>query len=222
MYKTIGCGGQLCVGKDVMSDYLATRLNELCTSTWKRNAFANKPKEIFERAFGKDREFIEKWKRIDDPPPGFKKNVRQCLIGIGDGFRQMQPNVWIEQAFANQETHQIISDCRYVNESNYIRQNGGITILLWRDGFMNNLDNASEQEFMPFIMKCLNSQSYKTGDTYWKPFEGEIGPGMEIPFDMFIRNEGTVDDLKKKVDDVVIPFLKSRWSELFKENYVFA
>jgi len=215
-FKTIGIGGQLANGKDETANYLATQLNELCHTNWKRNAFANKVKETFERAFNKDREFIEKWKRIEVPPPGFKKNIRQCLITIGDGFRQMQPNIWIEQAFVGQDNHQIISDCRYVNETKYIREQGGITILLWRDGYMNNIDNPSEQEFMPFITKCLSSQSWGTGDTRWTPFEGEISPGMEIPFDLFIRNDGTIDDLKRKADEIIIPYLKKKWVDIFK------
>lgn len=217
MFKTLGVGGQLAVGKDTFSDYLAARLNELChDSSWKRNAFANKVKETFERAFNKDREWVEKWKRIEVPPPGFEKNVRQCLIGIGDGFRQMKPNLWIEQAFFNQTGSQIISDCRYVNEVNYIRENGGLTILLWREGFLNNLNNPSEQEFMPFIRKCLDTQSWHTGDSRWSPFEGEIGEGLEMPFDLFIRNEGSVEDLHKKIEKMVIPFLKKKWGEMFK------
>jgi hypothetical protein len=216
-YKTIGCAGQLMQGKDVLSDYLAQRLTELCYQPWKRNAFANKVKETFEKAFGKDREFVEKWKRIEVPPPGFKKNVRQCLIAIGDGFRQMKPNTWIEQAFFNQETHQVISDCRYINEANHIKENGGINILLWRDGYMNNMDNASEKELVPFIKKCLEAQHWNTGEDRWMPLEGELNSAMEMPFDIFIRNQGTIEDLKKKVDNIVIPLLKLRWKELFKE-----
>jgi hypothetical protein len=216
-FKTIGVGGQLANGKDELANYLATRLNELCKEPWKRNAFANKVKETFERAFGKDREFIEQWKRLEMAPPGFKKNVRQCLIGIGDGFRQMQPNIWIEQAFADQDAHQIISDCRYINETKHIRERDGVTILLWREGHMNNMESASEQEYMPFLMKCLHSQLYSSaGEDNWVPFEGEIGPAMEIPFDLFIRNDGDLNKLKQKVDAIVIPFLRRKWTDLFK------
>lgn len=216
MLKTIGIGAQLANGKDETANHLVYRLNELCNESWVRNAFANKVKEIFETSFNKDREWVEKWKRIEMPAPGFKKNTRQCLIGIGDGFRQMYPNIWIEHAFAGQKTHQIISDCRYINEIKYIKDNGGINILLWRDGYMNNLDNASEQEFMPFIRKCLDSQTWMTGETRWKPLEGVLNPEFGVPFDIFIRNEGTLDDLKKKVDDIVIPFIKQKWTEIFK------
>lgn len=216
MYKTIGWGGQLYNGKDEAANYLAVRLNELShEANWTRNAFANKVKETFEKAFGKDRAWVEKWKRIEIPPPGFKKNVRQCLIAIGDGFRQMYPNIWIDKAFENQTTNQIISDCRYVNETNYIRENGGITILLWRDGYLNNLDNASEQEYMPFIKKCLDTQTWQTGETRWKPLEGRIN-NPDIPFDMFIRNEGTLEDLRRKIDEIIVPFVQSKWTDMFK------
>jgi hypothetical protein len=216
MFKTIGFGAQLACGKDCAADYLSERLNDLCQERWERNAFANKVKETFENAFGKDREWVEKWKRIDEPPPGFKENVRNCLIGIGDGFRQMKADIWIEQAFRNQDKHQIISDCRYVNECNYIRERGGITILLWRDGFINNIRSASEQEFMPFINKCLVSQHWQDGMTRWMPLEGEINANMEMPFDLFLRNEGTIKDLHQKIDDIVIPFIRRKWQDIFK------
>src|SRR6185312_2259683 len=172
---------------------------------------ANRVKEIFELSFNKDRAWVEEWKRKDMCPPGFTKNVRQCLIGIGDGFRLMNPNIWINQILENPTSNQIISDCRYINECNHIREKGGVTVLLWREGFMNSLQNASEQEFIPFVKKCLETQSWTTGESRWKPFEGEIGPGMEMPFDIFIRNEGTVDDLERKVDEIIIPFLQRKW-----------
>lgn len=217
MFKTVGIGGQLMSAKDTAADYLATKLSTLCHTPWKRNAFANKVKETFELAFNKDRDFIEKWKRLEIPPPGFNKNIRQCLIGIGDGFRQMHPNIWIEQAFQNLDSHQIISDCRYINECNYIRSQGGICILLWRPGFMNSLQNPSEQEYMPFIRKCLDSQSWVTGQERWQPFEGEISENMEIPFDYFLRNEGTIEDLYRKIDDSIIPFIRKKWTTFFKD-----
>jgi len=215
MYKTIGIGGQLANGKDETANYLAERLNSLCKESWKRNAFANKVKEVFELSFNKTREWVEEWKRIEECPPGFIKNVRQCLIGIGDGFRQMKPDIWLELAFINQEKHQIISDCRYINECNHIRKNGGITILIWRDGYLNSLPNASEQEFVPFIRKCLETQSWGTGDIKWKPFEGEIPEDMNLPFDIFLRNERGINDLKRKVDTIVIPFIEKKWKTMF-------
>ncbi len=203
-YHTIGIGGQLANGKDEGANYLAAGLNKMTWEEWRRNAFANKVKETFERAFGVAREFTEKWKRIEEAPPGFAKNVRQCLIGIGDGFRQMYPMIWIEQAFKDQTAHQIISDCRYINECNHINDREGITILLWRPGYQNTIPNDSEQQYGPFIQKLLSAK-----------VEGVV-KDSDIPFHLFLRNEGTIEDLQNKVDQIVIPFIESRWRRLFR------
>jgi hypothetical protein len=119
---------------------------------------------------------------------------------IGDGFRKMKPNIWIENVFRNQKHNQIIADVRYINETNYIRNKNGISILLWRPNHENNINNASEQEFMPFInrLKKLN-------------FDGPIPKELEIPFNIWLRNDGTKEDLYNKIDTIVIPYLKEFW-----------
>src|SRR5262252_270201 len=114
MVRTIGIAGQLGNGKDVLADYLVKRLNERRQHAynteaggevlvpncelWHRTAFANAVKQVFEDSFGVDRAFVEKWKRIPEPPPGLKMNVRKGLQFIGDGFRQIKENIWIEIA----------------------------------------------------------------------------------------------------------------------------
>jgi hypothetical protein len=206
MYKTIGIGGQLGSGKDTVADYLVIKLREITKTRWKRNAFANKVKEVFEMSFDKDRLWVEKWKRLDEVPPGFDQTCRQCLIGIGDGFRKMKSDIWIEFAFRNQDCHQVISDARYVNEMDYIRhEKGGIGVLLWRSGYENNLPNASEQEYMPFVRKCLDGN-----------LNGNLPSDM--PFDYFLRNDGSTDDLYRRIDTQLVPYILSRWK--FQEKPV--
>lgn len=202
-FRTIGVGGQLCSGKDTFADYLVTRVNlryDDPHNMWTRNAFANLVKQIFQDTFNVDRDFVEKWKRVAEPPPGFILPVRDCLIIIGDGFRKMKGEVWIENAFRHQDHHQIIADCRYVNETNAIRERQGVTILLWRPDFENDIQNASEQEYVAFVQKL-------------KPldFDGPIPPELDVPFDLWIRNNGSVEDLHRKVDDIVIPFVDGFW-----------
>ena len=201
--KTIGVGGQLEQGKDVTADYLVTKLNfryDTPNDMWVRNAFANLVKNIFQTTFNVDRTFIETWKRIATPPPGFLLPLRDCLIIIGDGFRKMNGDVWIENVFRNQQHHEIIADCRYVNETVAIRERGGISILLWRPGFENDIKNASEQEYAEFIkiLKPLN-------------FDGIIPEHLNIPFDLWIRNDGTLEDLHQKIDEIVVPYIDNFW-----------
>lgn len=202
-YKSIGIGGQLATGKDTFADYLVNRVNlryEDPNNMWIRNAFANLVKEIYQQTFNVDRAFIEKWKRVSTPPPGFLMSVRDCMIMIGDGFRKMKSDVWIENIFRNQDSHQIISDCRYVNETIAIREKNGITILLWRPEFENEIQSPSEQEYAEFvkILKPLN-------------FDGPISTKLNIPFDLWIRNDGSINDLYRKIDDIVIPYIDNFW-----------
>ena len=212
MFKIIGVGGQLANGKDEISDRLAKVLNEDKDTKdyWKRHAFAKSVKEIFLRTFDKDRDWLEYWKRIDQNPPGFLKNVRQMLIDIGDGFRKMKPDVWIDLIFRDLDSNLIISDCRYVNEVRYIKEKGGINILVWREGYLNSLNSPSEQEYVPYILQLLKAQQYSSNDTRWMPLEGEIPSNLDIPFDLFIRNEGNLEELYQKVDNIIVPYIKSK------------
>jgi hypothetical protein len=202
-FKTIGIGGQLNQGKDVFADYLVSRVNlryEDPHNMWTRNAFANLVKKIYQEAFNVDRAFVEEWKRVATPPPGFSLTVRDCLIIIGDGFRKMKADVWIENAFRNQDHHQIIADCRYVNETTAIRSRNGLTILLWRPDFENDIQNPSEQEYTEFV-KLLKPLD----------FDGPIPADLNIPFDLWIRNDGTVKDLHQKIDEIVLPYIDDFW-----------
>lgn len=210
--RTIGCGGQLANGKDELCDYLVTQLNlsyAYPNNMWVRNAMANPVKQIFQNAFNVDRDFIEKWKREKEPADGFDLPIRECLILIGDGFRKMKSNVWIENCFRNQENDQILADLRYINETNYIRQNGGVTILIWRPGFENSIQNDSEQQFMPFINKLKTMN-----------FDGPIPKKLDIPFDLWIRNDGSMEDLRKKVDNIIMPFVGDFWKMQPNREYV--
>ena len=66
----IGFASQLAMGKDTAADYLNDEMNRLgIFGKWERSAFANAVKETFCTSFGVDRQFLEKWKRIDEAPP---------------------------------------------------------------------------------------------------------------------------------------------------------
>jgi hypothetical protein len=143
-------------------------------------------------------DFIEKWKRKDEIPPGFNMNVRKCLTFIGDGFRDIKSDIWIESLLQRPSTNLIISDVRYINECNAIRNkqysHEGHTVLLWRPGHENNFQNRSEQELMQFVEQLKDTQ------------DGPINVDG-IPFDFWIKNDGDLSDLYSKVDRLIVPFL---------------
>jgi hypothetical protein len=195
--KTISFGGQLACGKDTAADYLA----EILDSNWQRAALASAVKKVFMDTFQVDMEFIEKWKRIKESPPGFSKPVRQSLQFIGDGFRQIQGNIWIDLAF-REEIDRIVSDVRYVNEIVKVKSINGIICLIWRPGHENSDPNGSEAQIKPYI--DFFSENGKEGVVLGT----EGGPEHAEKVDLFLINDGTLEDFCKKVDDIVVPYAK--------------
>lgn len=210
--------GQLGVGKDTLSDYLAEKLNTPCNKgcqntckPWVRRAFATAVKDIYCDSFGVDREFIEKWKRNPEPPPGMITNVRQGLQMIGDGFRKIKPDIWIDIAL-RYEGRQIISDLRYINEAKAVKQKNGINILMFREGYLNDDPNRSEAELRPLVEYCMNHVPEGVIDLT----NSKVYPvGLDY-FDMFIYNNDGKEELYKKIDSMVIPFIKEKQKQCNK------
>lgn len=207
--KIIGVTGQLMAGKDVFCDYLAEQLNQF-EIKWTRSAFANAVKDTFCKAFSVDRDFIEKWKRVPEPPTGFLMPIRQCLQFIGDGYRKIRDEIWIEIALSDNGKNLIISDGRYFNEAKQIKQKNGIMILLFRPNFLNDDPNPSESQIRPVL--CWARDHLKEGAINHTDLLMRYG--MSIPsdlqyFDYFFVNDGTIEDLQKKIRDQVVPYIMS-------------
>lgn len=207
--KVIGIGGQLGSGKDTLADYLAGTLNKrfLTSALWRRVGFAHAVKKVFMDTFDVSWEFIEEWKRKDEAPPGFDKNVRKSLQFIGDGFRSIKANIWIETAFRD-GLPKIISDVRYLNEARAVKEHGGVTVLVWRPGWENNDPNPSESQIKPTVDWCV-AGGYEGRIASW-PFGGQL-PDHIKDFDFFIRNEGSLDQLYKKVDEILVPAIEEKY-----------
>ena len=187
----IGVAGQLRQGKDVASDHLARVLG------LKRGAFATGVKQVFCEYFGVDMAFVERWKVVDEPPPGFQRSVRKSLQLIGDGFRSIKDDVWIERLFAQHPDDIAISDVRYRNELAAVRARGGVNLLVYRPGFLNDDPNGSEAQIRPFVEHFIAAG--KEGRVESK---GDFGL-----VDFFVVNDGGIDDFFLKVDELVVPFL---------------
>lgn len=204
--KLIAVYGQLANGKDILCDDLAVELNQKSGEKWERGAFANAVKNTFCSAFDVDRDFIEKWKRIDSPPPGFLLPIRKGLQNIGDGFRQIVPDIWIKIALREAiNNNMIISDGRYINEAKSVKENGGINVLIYRDGFLNDDPNPSEAQLRPLI---LYAQDYLSDGVININNLRNYPEGMQY-FDVFIRNETDKNTFLKKSRSILVPLLNS-------------
>ena len=203
--ETIGAFSQLGMGKDTLCDYLCKKLNKTKKKEWKRSAFANAVKNTFCESFGFTREFVEEWKRKEEKPEGFQLTVRQALQKIGDGFREVKKDIWIDIALKGNEKL-VISDGRYLNEAKKIRQRNGVNILIYRAGYLNSDPNPSESTLKPILEHCNNI--IPDGKIYHGTLV-RYPDGLE-DFDFFIRNDGTVEEFYKKIDKLLIPFIESK------------
>lgn len=205
--RIVGLGSQLANGKDTVANYLVEKFNRVRggDGTWKRIAFANAVKQIYMDAFGKSFEFIEEWKRKDQIPEGMDMTVRQSLQLIGDGFRKIQGDVWIQTALRNvgPNDNVVISDSRYINEAKQIKRKGGYTVLLWRPGFENDDPNPSEAEIKPLVMYCAKHfDNGKLGgplNLSQAPKNDPPPSGLEY-YDYFFINRGTLSEVETEID----------------------
>lgn len=202
--KVIGIAGQLASGKDTVADYLAKKLKGRADNPWKRIGFAHAVKKVFMDTFQVSWDFIEQWKRKDEAPPGFDMNIRKSLQFIGDGFRKIQSDIWIQTAF-REDIPKIISDVRYLNEARAIKEHGGLNVLVWRQGYENNDPNPSESQIKPTVDWCVRG-GFEGLIRTW-PYGGQL-PDWIKDFDFFLRNDGDLDQLYHKVDTLMIPWIE--------------
>jgi hypothetical protein len=226
----IGVAGQAQMGKDTLADRLQEKIGENGVG-WKRASFAANVKKVYCDTFGVDFAFVEKWKTNPElPDGGFTLNMRKSLQFIGDGFRTIHPNIWIDLAF-REKTPKIISDVRYVNEFTRVKAEGGLNILVGRPDKLNDDPNGSEAQIRPYIEWCLNhldgyGKFVDLCDVDWSEMRrradaGQIAcpPDKIDQFDVFVLNDGSKDDFLKLIDEKLVPFVNYNFVFEFPENH---
>lgn len=204
MQKIVCFSGQMANGKTEAAEYLHRRLSGLVN--WRTVAFGDAVKDVFASSFNVDRDFIEKWKRNSSPPPGFKKNVRESLMFIGDGFREINPNIWIDILYRNhweQEYNLLVGDGRYFSEVDSVSDRNGLNVAVWRPGYENDIDHPSEKELKPEIDRLINGMS-----------SSGVVEISDSPFDIFLINDKSLDEFYKTIDDVLCSYMQATgWIE---------
>jgi len=202
--KFVGIAGQKQNGKDELCQMLLR-----CLPGWKRHSWADALKELVCDLFKVDLKFIEEWKENPEPPPGFLMPMREILQFLGDGVRQIRGSYWIDCMFDDGRVNKVIADTRYINELVATREYGGLNILVYRPGFLNFIDHPSESLIRPIIEWCVGVG-----------FEGELSQVWDNVFlpaanvkliDYFIFNNGSLEDLERKVVNEVLPFIFRRF-----------
>ena len=205
-YPVVGVAGQMQNGKDTIADYLAEKIN------WNREAFALNVKRVFMDTFNVDLDFIEEWKVNPEIPEGFDLPIRQGLQYIGDGFRKIQGNIWIDLAFRKLTGPSIISDVRYINEIRKVRTEGGLNVLVWRPGKENDDPNGSEAQLRPIIewFKSIGLEGFVVERSQLPEKVLSNATEGASMVDVFIRNEEGLEELYAKVDDLIVPWANEK------------
>lgn len=147
---------------------------------------------------------------------------RELLQTIGDGFRNLIcKDIWANSLFTDYTEDQkwIITDLRYENEFDAIKQKGGINIRIerkrtfydWQSYF--NLD-FNNQQFLLKGLKMFKSEFlnmikkiYEGKENFFKVYEHQSETGLnkyysEGKFDYVIINDGSIEELVEKVESL--------------------
>ncbi len=189
----VGFAGQMASGKTTAARALAAARGQSVRS------FAAGVRDVFGGAFGFDQGFIEANKRSQKPPAGFSKTIREALQVIGDGFRQIRADVWIEKAFRDMPPGGVVfDDVRYLSEARAIKSQGGQVVLLWRPGFEPQDQHPSESQLLPILRHCIQ-QCWSHGlpsALFAHEFRCKTVPDSDL-FDLFLVNFGPANRLEE-------------------------
>jgi len=202
----IGICGFIGSGKDTVADYLVN------FHEFRRESFANTLKDAYAAVFGWDRTLLEgrtkearEWREQVDPwwaerldmPTLTPRWVLQywgtevCRKGFHD-------DIWIaslENKIRNSKDHVVISDCRFPNEIQSIRNAGGKIIWVQRGALPDWYETAVEaNKGSNIAINDLKMRKIHASETAW----------VGTDFDSIIDNNGSLDDLYTQVRTLVI------------------
>ena len=205
----LGLCGQKQVGKDTVAEFVIPILSKEMFKDFSRVAFADAVKNTLCAFHYKDskthkqirvtREFIESNKNSDIIPEGWECHVRGALCNIGDRFREINPEIWIDIAMLNNSKDKVITDVRYPNEAKKIQESSkGLVIKIIRPEFAESEGHRSE-------ISMLKHDKYLPSK-----YEGPLSD-KRMPYDYLLINDGSMDDLELKIRTKLIPFILDRW-----------
>lgn len=123
-----------------------------------------------------------------------KEKDRKFLQWVGTEWaREQDPDVWVRLAIKNIKNNYlfdpiVVTDLRYINELNTLRENGFMLVRVKRDTTNSDFGNGSKLH----------------------PSETEMLTVPDSDFDMVIDNNGTLEQLYEHIETDLIPILKNQ------------
>jgi hypothetical protein len=184
-----GTVGNLLIEKGFHKDSFASPLKDACSNIF------GWPRHLLEG----DTELSRKWREVPDAfwseqfQKPFSPRLALQLLGTEAGRNIFHPDIWVVSLLNRAKGRDtVVTDVRFKNEIKHIRNNGGLIIRIkrgkdpeWFNDFVNY--NADPTKFpKPNVDIHLS-------ETDW------IG----CDYDFVIENEGSIDDLAKKIDCIL-------------------
>lgn len=206
----IGVTGFIGSGKDTIADYLCT------FHGFKRVSFAASLKDAVSAIFGWDREMLEgstkvsrEWREQKDvwwsERLGFDVTPRWILQVWGTEVcrNHFHKDIWVasvENKLRQSKDNIVITDCRFANEVNSLKNVGAITMRVNRGQPPDWYDDA------------VNYNKGEHGNMYWSISKAKLDrnrvhaseySSVGLDYDYYIDNNGTIDDLHKQINSVI-------------------
>ena len=202
----IGICGFIGSGKDTVADYLVN------FHEFRRESFASTLKDAVAAVFGWDRTMLEgrtkearEWREQVDPwwaerlamPTLTPRWVLQYW-GTEVARKSFHDDIWIaslENKLRNSKDNVVISDCRFPNEIEAIKKAGGIIVWVQRGALPEWYDSAiSANRGSNIGLNEMKRLKIHASEWAW----------LGCRFDAIIDNNGTIDDLYKQAENLVV------------------
>ena len=205
----IGVTGFIGSGKDTIADYLVTHHG------FKRVSFAASLKDAVAAVFGWDRELLEgttkssrEWREEVDQwwsnRLGMEITPRWVLQYWGtDVLRNHFHNdIWVasvENKLRQAKDNIVITDCRFENEVNAIKNAGGITVRVQRGEKPEWYESAINYNKGP------SNVGWSIGKARLDKLKVHASEysSVGLDYDHYIDNDGTIDDLHSRVKSII-------------------
>ena len=205
----IGVTGFIGSGKDTIADYLVTHHG------FKRVSFAASLKDAVAAVFGWDRELLEgttkssrEWREEVDEwwsnRLGMEITPRWVLQYWGtDVLRNHFHNdIWVasvENKLRQAKDNIVITDCRFENEVNAIKNAGGITVRVQRGEKPEWYESAINYNKGPSnVGWSIGKARLDTLKVHASEYSS-----VGLDYDHYIDNDGTIDDLHNRVKSII-------------------